>query len=134
MSLAVGYDRGITARIGGPLGEHAMIVGIYDRSHDEMMRALPYLSSALMVIGPYAAHAYRESALDGSLDDISLTQREVECLEWSARGKTAWETACILSRSERTVIFHLQNAMRKLDVRSKQQAAVKAVKLGLIDA
>jgi DNA-binding CsgD family transcriptional regulator len=61
-----------------------------------------------------------------------LTRRESEALEWTLRGKTAWEVAQILGISERTAIKFLQNAMKKFDVRSKHQAALAALQLGLI--
>jgi len=56
----------------------------------------------------------------------SLTERESECLVWTARGKTSWEI------SQRTVNFHVQNAMRKLEAYSKHHAVVRAVMSGLI--
>lgn len=61
-----------------------------------------------------------------------LTNREAECLLWCAEGKTAWEIAQILNISERTAIYHLQNACQKLDVTSRQQAVARAISLGLI--
>ncbi len=57
----------------------------------------------------------------------ALTQREKQCLLWSAEGKTAWETARILSISERTVVFHLNNAAGKLDASNRTHAAIKAL-------
>jgi DNA-binding CsgD family transcriptional regulator len=48
-------------------------------------------------------------------------------------GKTAWEVGVLLGVTERTVIQHLQNAMRKLDCNSKHQAVLKALRLGLIN-
>lgn len=63
---------------------------------------------------------------------IRLTAREKEVLTWVCAGKTSWEIACILSLAERTVIFHVDNAMRKLDTRTRTQAVAKALALGLI--
>ena len=63
---------------------------------------------------------------------VQLTGRERECLLWSAEGKTSWEIAQILGISERTVVFHLQNVMQKLDVSSRQQAVARAISQGLI--
>ena len=65
-------------------------------------------------------------------DRIRLTDRERDCLLWTARGKTAWEVGQILSISEETVLFHLKNATRKLGVFSKHHAVVKAVMQGQI--
>ncbi|RZJ12137.1 MAG: LuxR family transcriptional regulator [Rubrivivax sp.] len=61
-----------------------------------------------------------------------LTKRELDVLSWTAQGKTAWEVAVILGMSEKTVNFHLGNAMRKLDVTSKHQAVLKCVAAGLL--
>jgi len=63
---------------------------------------------------------------------VRLTDRERDCLVWTARGKTAWEVGQILSISEETVLFHLKNVTRKLGVFSKHHAVVKAVIQGYI--
>lgn len=63
---------------------------------------------------------------------VRLTDRERDCLIWTARGKTAWEVGQILSISEETVLFHLKNVTRKLGVFSKHHAVVKAVIQGYI--
>jgi LuxR family transcriptional regulator len=53
-------------------------------------------------------------------------------LRWSAEGKTASEIALILSISERTVTFHVVNAMQKLNVNNKISAVIRAIMLGLL--
>ncbi|WP_334187320.1 autoinducer binding domain-containing protein [Noviherbaspirillum sp.] len=63
---------------------------------------------------------------------ITLTLREREVLRWTAEGKTAYEIAQILSISERTVNFHINNVVTKLGTCNKTQAAVKAAALGLL--
>jgi DNA-binding CsgD family transcriptional regulator len=63
----------------------------------------------------------------------TLTARERECLSWIAQGKTGWETGAILRISERTVVFHLHNARRKLGVHNRSAAVARAVRLGLLD-
>lgn len=62
-----------------------------------------------------------------------LTDRERLCLRWTAMGKTSWEISRILDRKEATVNFHLKNAVAKLNVSNRCQAAVVAVRDGLID-
>lgn len=61
-----------------------------------------------------------------------LTAREVEVLRWSADGKTAPEIGDILEVANSTVVFHVANAMRKLNVSSRTAATVKAAMLGLL--
>lgn len=61
-----------------------------------------------------------------------LSKRETECLTWVASGKTAWEVAQILSISESTVIFHIENAKKKLTAVTVTHAVALAVGRGLI--
>jgi DNA-binding NarL/FixJ family response regulator len=64
---------------------------------------------------------------------VDLSDREVECLTWAARGKTSAEIAQIIGTSKRNVDFHIETACRKLNVATRVQAAVKAVSGGLIE-
>jgi DNA-binding NarL/FixJ family response regulator len=63
---------------------------------------------------------------------VALNERELECLTWSARGKTSPEIAQIVSISKRTVNFHIENACRKLNVSTRTEAVVKATSGRLI--
>ena len=64
---------------------------------------------------------------------IDLSERELEALTWSARGKTSDEIALILGLSKRTIDFHIDNARAKLGVATRIQAVVKAVAGKLIE-
>jgi LuxR family quorum-sensing transcriptional regulator LasR len=61
-----------------------------------------------------------------------LTLREFEVLKWSGAGKTTWEISCILGCSERTINFHIANAIRKLGATNRRQAVCVAMARGLI--
>ena len=63
---------------------------------------------------------------------VSLTEREIEALTWSARGKSSADIAVLMNVSERTVNFHIANAMQKFGVATRIQAAVKASLAGII--
>jgi len=52
---------------------------------------------------------------------------------WTAQGKSSWDIGRILNISENTVKFHLKNAMRKLGTNSRIAAAIKAMRLKLLD-
>jgi LuxR family transcriptional regulator, transcriptional activator of the bioluminescence operon len=65
-------------------------------------------------------------------NDSQLTAREIECLFWACEGKTAWEISKILDVSERTIIFHLTSATKKLGAVNRQHAVAKAIISGLI--
>ncbi|WP_018320874.1 LuxR family transcriptional regulator [Bradyrhizobium sp. WSM2793] len=72
----------------------------------------------------FHAHARRMSGSDRAVGGVLLSPREFECLEWSSRGKSAWEIGNILGISRGTAAFHLDNARAKLGVRTIRQAAV----------
>lgn len=62
----------------------------------------------------------------------ALTPREIEVLQWTADGKSSPQISDILDLSNSTVVFHISNAMRKLNTSSRAAAAVKAAMLGLL--
>lgn len=64
--------------------------------------------------------------------DAKLSNREIAVLRWTADGKTSGEISCILNISERTVNFHINNVITKLNAANKTSAAVKAAMLGLL--
>lgn len=64
--------------------------------------------------------------------EVRLTNREIEILKWTADGKTSGEVSEILGVSERTINFHINNAMEKLGTSNKLAAAVKAAVLGFL--
>ncbi|MBC3952170.1 LuxR C-terminal-related transcriptional regulator [Pseudomonas folii] len=60
-----------------------------------------------------------------------LTAREIEILKWTAEGKTAADIAIILSMKERTVHFHVANAVQKMGACNKTSAVVQAALSGM---
>jgi DNA-binding CsgD family transcriptional regulator len=65
-------------------------------------------------------------------DRSNLSPRERECLALAFQGLTARETSQILKCSERTVNYHLANAMSKLKVDNKMAAIQRACWFGAI--
>ena len=61
-----------------------------------------------------------------------LSPREKECLALAAQGKTNDEIGVILTLSANTVNGYIQSASKKLDVRTKIHAVVRAVQLQII--
>lgn len=61
-----------------------------------------------------------------------LTPREVECLALAFEGLTARATATRLACSERTVNYHLGNAMAKLQADNKMAAIQRACWIGAL--
>lgn len=63
---------------------------------------------------------------------VSLTTREIDVLRWTADGRTSSEVSEILAISERTVNFHINNTLAKLNALNKTAAVVKAARLGFL--
>lgn len=64
---------------------------------------------------------------------VRLSARQLEVLEWMARGKTSWEASVIMRCSEATVNYHLKQVFRKLDVTNKVQAVSRAMAKGMLE-
>ena len=79
-----------------------------------------------------AAHQRICRLLDQSGEVPALSEREVEVLTWTARGKSMASIAAILDLSPDTVKTYLKRVYGKLEVSDRVGASVKAIKLGLI--
>ena len=125
-------EHGLTVPIHGPRGELAFF-SVGSRRQEpagEVGRSSEFL---LQVVGFNAYAALLERvAKNAPGDSFGLTEHERQCLHWTARGKTTWETAKILKRSTATINFHLRKACRKLGAANKCEAASRAVYHGLL--
>ncbi|PPC87446.1 MAG: hypothetical protein CTY39_02615 [Hyphomicrobium sp.] len=65
-------------------------------------------------------------------EQTKLSPRELECIQWAAAGKTAWETAAIIGIGMTTVKFFLENARVKLGAFNTTQAVAIAISRKLI--
>lgn len=88
--------------------------------------------SQLFMLVPYLLAGMSHQFQNSRQERQGLTSREMECLYWASVGKTSWEISHILTRSERTIDFHLLNARRKLGSVSRQHAVGTAAAYGLI--
>lgn len=66
-------------------------------------------------------------------DDIPLTNRESQVLRHIALGLSNREIGVSLTISIETVKEHVQNILRKIDATDRTQAAIWAVRMGLVD-
>jgi DNA-binding CsgD family transcriptional regulator len=80
----------------------------------------------------FHGHVLRINGCDTE-QQLLISARELDCLKWTAAGKTAWEASVILGISERTVRFHLNVARDKLNCTTTTQAVAKAVAHQLIE-
>jgi LuxR family transcriptional regulator, quorum-sensing system regulator BjaR1 len=89
----------------------------------------------MMELAYLATHVYQRLAEIRAIDVRpveTLTDREIDCLNWTAAGKTSAEIADILSLSEHTVNHYLNRATKKLETVNRTQAVAKSLRLGLI--
>ncbi len=63
----------------------------------------------------------------------ALTEREIQVLQLMVEGKTDRQIGQALAVSERTVRQHLQSIYLKLAAKTRVEAAVRAVQLGLVE-
>jgi DNA-binding CsgD family transcriptional regulator len=80
----------------------------------------------------FHGHVLRMHGQDAD-QELLISARELDCLKWTAVGKTALEASIILGISERTVRFHLNAAREKLDCVTTTQAVAKAIVNNLIE-
>ena len=73
-----------------------------------------------------------EASAGGQRDGGLLSDREVQCLQLIAAGKTSWAIAEILGISQHTVNAHIRNIVRKLGVATRPQAVAEAMRRGVI--
>lgn len=126
-----GIRDGITAPVHGADGEFAVLSATpaESGSFDKLFRAR---RDAVHLLALHCHAAVRRLLKRPEQKAPRLSPRELECLKWTAAGKTAWEIGEILNLSESTVVWHLNNAKAKLGVYGKSHAVVKAMMLGLI--
>ncbi len=95
----------------------------------------PFSFLEMMELTYLSVHVFNRLAEIRDLDNRAtgaLTDREIDCLNWTAAGKTSVEIAEILSLSEHTINHYLNRATKKLDTVNRTQAVAKALRLGLI--
>ena len=86
---------------------------------------------ALFLIG-HRIHAILEPNLPQGRKSF-LSAREMECLEWIARGLTNLQIADLLGLSVDTIKEHIQGLFQKLNVGSRAQAVSRAHMLNYLD-
>lgn len=78
-----------------------------------------------------------ESAIKGAkksgyqFGNLYLTERELECVNYLSRGKTAEEIAIILNISKRTVETHIKNIKRKMNCYNQFRLGYLLGRLGI---
>ncbi|MER8873915.1 LuxR family transcriptional regulator [Mesorhizobium sp. M0814] len=121
-----GIRCGFTIPIHDSGGLFAALTFASDERQPLFFRVIDRYDRALELIAIFFhLHACRKLADGRIVDGVTLSRREIECLKWAARGKTAWEIGRILGISRHTAAYHRDNARKKLGVKTAIQAAVR---------
>ena len=101
-----------------------------DIEADELRRAIKAATGKVQFSPQAAARLMREVRAPDSPE--ALTEREIEVLRLLAHGQSNKEIARNLVIGEKTVKTHVSNILGKLGVPSRTQAALYAVRAGLV--
>ncbi|MCC7205793.1 MAG: response regulator transcription factor [Anaerolineae bacterium] len=103
-----------------------------DTEADDLIRAIKAAAAGQVQLSPQAAaRLMREVRAPDEPD--ALTERETHVLRLLAMGQSNREIAQALSISEKTVKTHVSSILAKLNVTSRTQAALYAVRIGLVE-
>jgi two-component system, NarL family, response regulator LiaR len=119
------------ASVSGAVKAGAIGYLLKDTDADELKRAIKAAASGKVHLAPEAAaRLMREVRAPESPE--ALTERETEVLMLIARGKANKQIADGLYVTEKTVKAHVSRILGKLGVSSRTQAALYAVRAGLV--
>jgi DNA-binding CsgD family transcriptional regulator len=127
--LSQGHRTGVSFRIRMARGRHASLNFLSAMTYRDKDMALAM--QGLFLIG-HQIHARLEPRLAKSPGRV-LTNREAECLEWIAIGKSNREIAALLGLSIDTVKEHIQSLFHKLQVTGRAQAVARGHALAYLD-
>ncbi|MBR0828562.1 autoinducer binding domain-containing protein [Bradyrhizobium manausense] len=131
-----GIRSGITVPIRGGFGRMAAFTLATNDREIEQDRLAGELRDVVQQAGLYF-HVHVAARLDAAFATQhqtanKLTQRERQCLAWTAQGKTAADIAVLVGIAPRTVVFHLESARRKFGAASIAQCVAIALRRGLL--
>ncbi|HEY0733332.1 MAG TPA: response regulator transcription factor [Herpetosiphonaceae bacterium] len=104
-----------------------------DTEADELRNAIKAAAAGQVQLSPKAAARLMREVNAPNSPEV-LTERETEVLRLMALGQANKEIARTLNIGEKTVKTHVSNILGKLGVQSRTQAALHAVRIGLVSA
>lgn len=132
----IGIQSGVAAPYHGPWGEFGILwfgdrqdaaKGSAKTGSDTMAEISYFRDVAMDAFAGFMRQAYPTKR-----QDIEITARELECLQWCAAGKSSWDIARLMNCTEATVNYHFANIRRKFGASSRRMAVIKAIQLGFL--
>jgi DNA-binding NarL/FixJ family response regulator len=107
---------------------------IKDVTPSELIRAVRLVASGETYVDPRVAGGWlrRRSMTSRRTDLNELSVRETEVIRLIAEGLSNKEISARLNLSEKTIKNHISRIFSKLNIYARTQAAVHAIKLGLL--
>lgn len=104
-----------------------------DAAPDLLLSAVRGAALGRSILDPKIAGAVLQELMEQSTIEPGLTERETDVLRQLAHGRTNREIAAQLIVSEETVKSHVGNILAKLHLAHRTQAALYALKQGLVE-
>jgi DNA-binding NarL/FixJ family response regulator len=124
---------GENARVHAALEAGASGYLLKDADADEVIAAIRAAHRGELQLDPAIARRLMTALRPKTSRPEELTARELEVLRLLAEGRANKEIAAALSLSERTARTHVSSILAKLGLNSRTQAALWAVREGLVD-
>ena len=131
---AFGLKSGISLAMHLPRGRHFLFGADSNERKCGSTNRIRELVADLQAYVPYAQAAAFDlcTPYDRGSDDIILARGELEALCWSKEGLTDVEVGKQMGISGTEAMLRLRRAMTRLGCASKYEAALRAIRLGLI--
>jgi LuxR family transcriptional activator of conjugal transfer of Ti plasmids len=135
-AVTFGLSAGITVPIRGGFGRVAAFTLATSERLIDLDGIVDEWKDVLQQVGLYF-HVHVAARIGTAFaqrhgQESELTQRERQCLAWTTQGKSVADIAVLVGISPRTVVFHLENARRKLGAASIAQCVAVALRRGLL--
>ena len=130
-----GYRSGIAVALHLPRGRHFALGFDSDERRCASRKAMLGLTLDFQTFTSYAQAAAFDLCLPyaGGRDEDVIATGELDALRRSIDGLNDWEVGNAMGISEREVTLRLRRVMAKLGCATKYEAALRAIRLGLVD-
>lgn len=130
-ALAYGWREGLAVPIHGPGSLQGLVTMVTRREAFSLTRAD---RAVLEAMSRAVWERCRTAEGFGTFDPApaKLSPREIECLQWAAAGKSDSDIATLIGISPATAHFHIEQAKKRLGVRTRVEAVAVGILNGVV--